>query len=126
MLGKRLTELRKEKGLSQEQLANMLSMSRSTYAQYEVDRREPDFDTLKKLAQFFACSTDYLLGVVNCRKPEIIDLAAHRTNGRYDKPLSPETQKVVDTVIQVMERRHGYDSKGGNDDEKPPGPGKKK
>jgi transcriptional regulator with XRE-family HTH domain len=61
-IGQRLVQLRTERGLTQEQLAELLNMSRSTYAQYEVDRRTPDADTIKLLADFFDVTTDYLLG----------------------------------------------------------------
>jgi len=62
MLGERLAQLRKERDLTQEQLAKIFNMSRSTYAQYEVDRRHPDYNTLKMIAEYFNVSTDYLLG----------------------------------------------------------------
>ncbi|EHQ90966.1 helix-turn-helix domain-containing protein [Desulfosporosinus youngiae] len=62
MLGKRLQQLRNKFGLTQEELAKILCMSRSTYAQYEVDRRKPDYDTLQRIADYFKVSTDFLLG----------------------------------------------------------------
>lgn len=62
MLGKRLLYLRNKLGLTQEELAKIFCMSRSTYAQYEVDRRKPDYDTLQKIADYFKVSTDFLLG----------------------------------------------------------------
>jgi len=65
VLGKRLVILRNKKGLTQEQIALIFKMSRSTYAQYEVDRRKPDYDTLKMFADYFNVSTDYLLGLTD-------------------------------------------------------------
>jgi len=65
VLGKRLVILRNKRGLTQEQIAVILKMSRSTYAQYEVDRRKPDYDTLKMFADYFGVSTDYLLGLTD-------------------------------------------------------------
>lgn len=62
MFNIRLKELREEKKLTQQEVADYLSMSRSTYAQYEIGRREPDFGTLSKLADFFGVTGDYLLG----------------------------------------------------------------
>ncbi|SDH48520.1 helix-turn-helix domain-containing protein [Desulfosporosinus hippei] len=62
MLGKRLQQLRNKFELTQEELAKILCMSRSTYAQYEVDRRKPDYDTLQRIADYFKVSTDFLLG----------------------------------------------------------------
>ena len=58
-----LKALREQKGITQTALANHLGVVRSTVCQYEKGNREPDSETLKKIAEFFGVSTDYLLGV---------------------------------------------------------------
>lgn len=58
----RLRELRSSKKLSQQELSDRLGLNRATYARYETGDTQPDFDTLKKIADFFDVSTDYLLG----------------------------------------------------------------
>lgn len=60
--GTRLTSLRKEKKLLQADLANKIGIARATYGAYEQGTRQPDFDTLEKIADSFEVSTDYLLG----------------------------------------------------------------
>lgn len=65
VLGDRLKHLRNAKNLTQTQLSKELNISRGTYAHYEINKREPDFDTLQKLADFYNVSTDYLLGRSN-------------------------------------------------------------
>ncbi|KPV41990.1 helix-turn-helix domain-containing protein [Alicyclobacillus ferrooxydans] len=60
--GDRLARLRKNKGLSQYELADRLGFSRGKLANYEQGQREPDYATLKQLADFFEVTTDYLLG----------------------------------------------------------------
>lgn len=60
--GTRLTALRKQKKLLQADLANKIGIARATYGAYEQGTRQPDFDTLEKIADFFEVSTDYLLG----------------------------------------------------------------
>lgn len=67
-LGQRLAALRKEKGLSQAELAKLLNMGQSTIAMYEKDKRRPDTETLKRLAEFFQVSVDYLLGLTDFRE----------------------------------------------------------
>lgn len=62
MLGNRLRLLRTQKKLTQEDVAKIIGVARTTYAMYEQNSREPDNDTLQKLADFFEVSTDYLLG----------------------------------------------------------------
>ena len=58
----RLRELRKRSGLTQDELADKLNISRSTIAMYESGKREADFDTLFSIAEFFNESVGYLLG----------------------------------------------------------------
>lgn len=57
-----LKQLRKEKGLSQRDLAKLLNLSHSAIGLYETGKREPDFKTLKLLSRFFNVSTDFLIG----------------------------------------------------------------
>lgn len=63
MLATRLVALRKAKNLKQDEVARELGITRPTYATYEQGRRDPSSETLIKLAEFFRCSTDYLLGL---------------------------------------------------------------
>lgn len=62
MFPKRLKYLRNEKGLSQQNMADYLGISRQGYGKYEDGKSEPDHKTLVKLANYFNVTTDYLLG----------------------------------------------------------------
>lgn len=62
MFKKRLRELRIHVGLTQESLGSKLGFEDSTISQYETGKREPDFNTTKKIADYFQVSIDYLLG----------------------------------------------------------------
>lgn len=62
-LGIRLKKLRLEHALSQADLAQILGISRSAIASYENNLRNPDYDTLIHMAEFFEVKVDYLLGV---------------------------------------------------------------
>lgn len=62
IFGKRLAELRQKKGLSQYEFAEKIGFSRGQVGNYEQGRREPDYETLNKIANFFKVSVDYLLG----------------------------------------------------------------
>jgi len=59
--GDRIARLREKHALTQEELANKLGISRAALSHYETSRREPDYDTIDKIASFFKVSTDYLL-----------------------------------------------------------------
>ena len=61
MLGARIAALRREAGLSQSQLAEILKISPSTVGMYEQGRREPSAQMLVDLARTLEVSTDYLL-----------------------------------------------------------------
>ena len=57
-----LKSLRATKGLTQDELSKQLNISRSTIGMYEKGAREPDFETLELIADYFNVDTDYLLG----------------------------------------------------------------
>lgn len=69
MIGKRLKELREEKGLSQEKLSREILVGCSTIGMYETDRRDPNYEITIKIADFFGVSIDYLLGRTNIKNP---------------------------------------------------------
>lgn len=56
----RLKELRKAKGLSQEELGKAFGVSRLAYAHWESGKFDPDLETLVKLADYFGTSIDYI------------------------------------------------------------------
>ena len=61
-LGERLTALRKGAGLSQEQMAAELNVSRQAISKWETDQSAPELEKLMALAELFSVSTDELLG----------------------------------------------------------------
>lgn len=62
MIGERLKELRMKKNLTQKQLADQLKLSQSTIGMIESGKRAASNELLIKFADYFQCSTDYLLG----------------------------------------------------------------
>lgn len=63
--GDRIALLREKRGLTQEELSSKLGISRAALSHYETNRREPDYDTLRSIANFFDTSLDYLFGRTN-------------------------------------------------------------
>lgn len=61
----RLRKLRQDMGVTQEQLADDLSVAKSTIGMWENQKREPDLKMLEKIADFFKTSVDYLIGRVD-------------------------------------------------------------
>jgi transcriptional regulator with XRE-family HTH domain len=62
MIADRIKQLRLDISISQEDLARVLGKSRDAIASYEANNSLPDMETLKKLADFFEVSLDYLAG----------------------------------------------------------------
>lgn len=75
----RLKDLRKAKGISQDQAANALGISLRAYQNYEYGQREPNIEMIFKLADFYGVSTDYLLGR-DTGEPETLDKLAGEFN----------------------------------------------
>ncbi|RKJ69381.1 XRE family transcriptional regulator [Butyricicoccus sp. 1XD8-22] len=59
----KLKHIRERANISRDQLADYLNVSYSTVANYETNERQPDLNTLKKIAEFFNVSIDYMLDV---------------------------------------------------------------
>ncbi|MDM8128951.1 helix-turn-helix transcriptional regulator, partial [Paraclostridium benzoelyticum] len=89
----RLKQLRESKGLKQIELAKKLNLTSAALSQYEKGIREPNSEMLKKIADYFNVSTDFLLGridKININKekpkldPSIKTIAAHRIGSIED------------------------------------------
>ena len=57
-----LKDLRKKKGVTQKEVADFLQIATMTYCGYETGKREPNIETLVKMANYFGCSVDELVG----------------------------------------------------------------
>lgn len=92
-----LRTLRKQRGLSLKALGETLGLAESTVSLYETGKRQPDNDTLVKIANFFGVTIDYLLGVSN--DPIIKNTGCNATENTIFKdhpeivPL-PEMRKI--------------------------------
>ena len=64
----KLKELRISRGIQQKDLAAALSIGANTLSQYESGKREPDFDMLNRIADYFGVSVDYILGREEIKK----------------------------------------------------------
>lgn len=68
ILGKRLKELRKEKGISQQVVANLFKVTRPCVCYWETGKRVPDYQTLIALSDFYNVTVDYIVGKSSSRK----------------------------------------------------------
>ena len=67
-LGEKIKKLRQFKGITQEQLANMLSISSQAVSKWETGVTNPDITLIPDIAKLFDVSTDELLGVEKSKK----------------------------------------------------------
>ncbi|MED0672679.1 helix-turn-helix transcriptional regulator [Aneurinibacillus aneurinilyticus] len=70
-LGEKLKMLREKRGWTQTQAAEKLGVSSQVISNYERDYRSPDADNLKKLAELYSTTTDYLTGLVDDPSPRV-------------------------------------------------------
>lgn len=80
---KKLQELRKSKGLTQEELSEVLSVSRTAVSKWESGRGYPNLDSLRQISRFFSVSIDELIG-----PEEIISAAEEEKQSSLDRVLS--------------------------------------
>ena len=69
MIGERLADLRKDKGLKQIELAEKLGISLHTLSNYEREKSTPDDEMKTRIAKLFNISLDYLLGLISEERP---------------------------------------------------------
>lgn len=84
----KLLELRKMKKQTQQDMANYLKIARTTYSAYEQKANTPDIETLKKLAEYYQTSLDYL-----CDFNPPYQLAL--------PPLSQDQKKAIQILLKL-------------------------
>lgn len=117
MFNERLIALRKAKKLSQYELADQLNFTRGQIANYEQGKRKPDIDTLKKIANFFNVSLDYLTGEDHIptpaheNNPDLKTILANETAHWNGKPLTPKQRELaLELLTTVLERVESDDT----------------
>ena len=93
-LGSRLRQLRDDKHLQQEQVANLIGVNKSTISLYENDMRQPSYETLVRV------STDYLLG---CASARMIDVSG----------LTADEVAAINQIVTMMTAKNQYIEENG-------------
>lgn len=96
----RISELRKENGLTLQQVADAIGVGNNTISRYENGKREPNSETLKKLANFFDVSVDYLVG--NDDYQTFLDIEKYAKNLR-NKYVHGSIQLSLDDFEDIVE-----------------------
>ncbi len=95
-VGKRIRELRKNSGMTQQQLAQKLGISNSAVGMYEQGRREPDGEMLLRLCKVFDVSADELLG--KDRKRSFVSSELNDVFDEFTKILTTQQGLMFDGV----------------------------
>lgn len=105
-----LKKIREEKGVSQATAARELNISRQTYNNYELGKREADYETLLKFAEYFGTTVDNLISNKSNEKdysngtkinPDEIDQDLIILN-RNAKKMTPEQRKQLIDIAKVI------------------------
>ena len=95
MFSTRLAQLREELGLTRKEVAEKLNIDQTTYGKYELSKRQPDYDTLQKIASFFNVSVDYLLGRTNVRN----------SNNNVDEDFPDDVKVLMRSVSKLTDKQ---------------------
>lgn len=99
MIGERLKNLREERNLLQKDVASYLNITTSAYGFYEQGKRNPDMETIKKLADFFNVSADYLLGRINIKNDFTNTKASLDKNIEEQSRFKEVESKIIERLI---------------------------
>ena len=94
--GKRIQQLRKERELTQEQLAEKLNVSQNTIAKIESGLRRPSIDFLIEISEFFNVSTNYLVFGVH---------AEDAGDEKLKKDIDEAIKKIDQTIEKLLEKK---------------------
>ncbi|MBB6283781.1 helix-turn-helix domain-containing protein [Geobacillus subterraneus] len=105
--GKRLRFLRKKMNMTQKDLADKFSLGESTIGMYERDEREPSFEFVRQLADFFNVTTDYLLGRTDHPNPSEQDDIPEELKdpdlGLFFKELAEAPEERREQLLKIWE-----------------------
>lgn len=103
--GGRVKELRKSLGLTQDELANALNVTKGTVSVWERNGRRPDFDTLVGISKFFNVNMGYLIcedQTTEMTIPEYAD-SAEQVELRRIKSLALKLSQLSDRSLEIVE-----------------------
>ncbi len=95
MIGERLYDLRKEAGLTQDELAEILKINKHSISSYERDKNEPPDSIKVQIAQYFNVSVDYLLGITDNPSPLSTNVNILRLPSDFPKSALPSLKDYM-------------------------------
>lgn len=105
MIGQRIRDLRKQKKMSQSELAKIIGVTQTTITAWETGKAEPSSSAVANLADYFGVTTDYLLGRPEEKKDDSIDHTAlekaiDEARSFDGKPMSDHDREIVRNILK--------------------------
>lgn len=97
-VGERLLKLRKEKNMSQEELANVLDVSRQTVSKWETGESMPDFNKICPLCEYFGITSDELLS----GKQNIIEAKQEDKKGKFARNIAIAVALYIISLVAII------------------------
>ncbi len=110
MIGERIVQLRKKKGISQTELAKLAGISREAVSKYERDDAVPSIETAAKIADILNVTIDYLSGKNHQLAVDKQTLKRIQDIGSLDDNTKGTLFTIIDTFIRDHKARQAYAS----------------
>lgn len=107
MFAERLKTLRSVKKITQEELAKEISVTKGAVAMWETEKRMPDLDMIKKIANYFEVSLDWLVGNSDIMQNtnELNDVYFSFAKQAQDDGILPEDIELAIAMIQKLKNK---------------------
>lgn len=103
LFGDRLKELRKERNLTQEDIGNLCDVAKNTVSNWENNANQPSFEIVKKLAQYFGVTIDYLLNFTQDDVDNMERLKqALKQAGMWDYNIDDMSRDDFEKAMQIV------------------------
>lgn len=109
-IGDRITQLRKQKGFSQTELANLSEVSREAVSKYERGEAVPSVETAAKIANCLDVTIDYLIGNTHELAVDKKTLKRLQDIDSLDENTKDKLFFVIDNILQNYKAKKAYAS----------------
>lgn len=100
-VSKQLIHLRNVKGISQEELASLMNVTRQAVSKWETDQALPDSEKIIRLSEIFGVTTDYLL---KGKETDPMDIYSQH-DSKAGADMSAEVSEILDNVHQMSKTK---------------------
>lgn len=119
LFSERLTLARKKAGLTQQDMADCFSITRSAYSAWEIGRNEPPFSFVYDFCRTYKISADYLIGLSDSMEPpKAISIAPTVIPRSPYEDLTPEHRQALDALAETFRQQEAWEKLPSANEEK--------